>query len=336
MIGNRVKRLVLGLGFTAIGLGVGPVRGDVLYGISEASSNALATYDPATGHMLSSIPVTGTANGFRDIVSDHNNQLLVASWGFNQGSIGGDRTLFRLNPSTGATTEIGAITDGVNTGFWVEGMAWVNGTLYASADPVNLTTGQYEGYTADGAIDLIKIDPATGHATMIGAFGSNFLNMQNIAYSPQYGLIGSDIGTLNPDPTQPNGMYSTFNTTPALVKIDPKTGVATLIAGLPFDRNTLVTNPFNPFKSPEATYVSGLDFTPDGSTLYGATIQTHFGGTASGLVTIDPLTGAVTTIGTLNQPSVLGITFASVPEPSAIVLVGLGLLGVGAWRWRVS
>ncbi|MEO6809915.1 MAG: PEP-CTERM sorting domain-containing protein [Isosphaeraceae bacterium] len=336
---HRVGRLVVGLGIALVGLGIGPAKAEPLFGISEFSDH-LDTFNPATGQTLSSVVVTGTAGGFRDIVSNHAGQLLVASWGAHgEAPVGGDNVLFQLNPTTGATTAIGAITNGTGKVYWVEGMAWVNGALYGSANPYDLSTGKYEGYTNDGATELITIDPTTGHATDIGYFGSNFLNMQNIAYSPSYGLIGSDIGTLDPtlaNPNDPNSAFQTFHTTPSLVKIDLTTGQATKIADMPHDPNTLISNPINNYLSPQATYVAGLDFTPDGRTLYGATIQTHFGGSNSGLVTIDPVTGAVTSIGTLNEPLVVGLTFAAVPEPSAFVLFGLGLVVVGLWRLRSS
>ncbi len=83
--------------------------------------------------------------------------------------------------------------------------------------------------------------------------------------------------------------------------------------------------------------MAGLTFSTDGSTLYGATIQTHFGGTSSGLVTIDPTTGALTPLATSDAPILLGLAYVStVPEPSAVVLLGVGLLGIGAMRLRRS
>ncbi len=143
------------------------------------------------------------------------------------------------------------ITNGVDKAYWVEGMAFVHGTLYASASAILLTNPPtYEGYAPDASNLLIKIDPTTGHATEIGAFGPDFLNVQALAYSPKTGLIGTDIGTLNPDPSQPNGMFSSFHTTPALIGIDPTTGQATKIADLPHDG--LITNPFNSYLSPSA------------------------------------------------------------------------------------
>ena len=186
--------------------------------------------------------------GLRDVIGDGNGQLLLAAWG-PTANPGADDQLFHLNPATGATSLIGTVTDGVSKDYWVEGLAWVNGTLYASASAILLTNPPtYEGYAPDASNLLIKIDPATGHATEVGAFGPNFLNVQNLAYSPKYGLIGSDIGTLDPDPNQPNGVYSSFHTTPALIQIDPATGLAVKIADLP--HGGLITNPYNSYHQP--------------------------------------------------------------------------------------
>ena len=313
-------------------LNVGSIRADTFYAASEAGGH-LDTIDPATGQTLTSLTITGTAGGLRDIIHDGQGQLLMAGWGTEGNAAPGDDVLFRLNPSTAVATAIGTITNGTDRDYWVEGMAWVNGTLYGSAVPILLTQPPtYLGYGYDTANVLIKIDPSTGHATEVGSFGADFLNVQNLAYSPQYGLIGSDIGTLDPNPNQLNGAYSSFHTTPSLIQIDPTTGVAQKIADLPI-AGGLITNPFNNYLSPAATYVAGLEFSPDGSTLYGATIQTHFGGTSSGLVTIDPLTGGVTPVGTITEMSVLGIAFV-VPEPSAFALLGAGFFCVAIARWR--
>ena len=319
----------LGLTATILGLMLGmagPARADYLYGDSEGSVQ-IYKFDSTTGKTLGSVPITGTTGGLRDIIGDGHGQLLLSAWG-PTGAPGGDDELFRLNPATGATTLIGPITDGNNKYYWTEGLAWVHGNLYGSAAAILGTNPPtYLGYAPDTSNLLIKIDPTTGHATEVGVFGPSFLNVQNLAYSPTYGLIGSDIGTLDPDPNQPNGPYSSFHTTPALIRIDPATGQAVKIADLPHDG--LVNDPSHTFVIPSGPFVSGLEFSPDGSTLYGSTIQTHFGGTSSGLVTIDPVTGALTPLATVDAPSLLGIAFISVPEPSGMVLIGLGLACAG-------
>jgi hypothetical protein len=176
-------------------------------------------------------------------------------------------------------------------------MAYVNGALYGSAARIDISSGTpvYLSYAPDTSDALIRIDPATGHATQVGLFGPTFLNLEDIAWSPRFGLIGSDIGTLDPATN-----FSTFHTTPSLLQIDPTTGLATKIADLP--HGGLISNPFNSILSPSGPFVAGLDFSPDGNTLFGSTIQTHFGGTNSGFATVDPTTGAINTINTVNQP----------------------------------
>jgi hypothetical protein len=315
-------------------LGIDAARADIVYAVSDFSQN-LATLDPATGQVFSSVVIpTGGTNGTnganRDITPDinHPGQLLLSA--FRDGIIASHQ-LFRLDPATGNATLLGDFTNGAGMAYWVEGMAYVHGVLYASAARIDISSGTpiYLSYAPDTSDALLRIDPATGHATQVGLFGPQFLNMQNIAWSPRYGLIGADIGTLDPATN-----FSTFHTTPALVSIDPNTGIATKIADLP--HGGLISNPFNSILSPSGPFVAGLDFSPDGNTLFGGTIQTHFRGTGSGLVTIDPTTGALTQIrdafgsDPIPLPAIVGITFPTitVPEPTSLALLALGAPGV--------
>jgi PEP-CTERM motif len=313
---------MIGLALCAVIAARTPARADVLYGVSDNASQ-LITIDRTTGATLSSISVTGTNGGLEDIIPDGQGQLLLAAHSF--GAIG-SHTLFQLNPTTGVATPIGDITNGAGLEYWVEGMTLVNGQIYASAARIDISSGSpiFLSYAPDASDTLIRIDPATGHATEIGRFGPSILNIEAIAYSPRLGmLVGSDIGTLDASTS-----FATFHTHPSLVSINPTTGLATVIANEP--TGGLVSNPFNSILSPAGPFIAGLSFSPDGNTLYGATIQTHFGGTNSGFVTVDATTGAITPISTVNLPILDGIAFptAAVPEPSSLILLGTGLAAI--------
>jgi hypothetical protein len=330
----RSATLRVGLGLILGLVSQSPAKADFLYGVSDDAAQ-LVTIDRATGATLSSVNVPGTNGGMETIFPDGHGQLLLAA---NDAGPVGSHSLLRLNPTTGAVTLIGNITNGSGMDYWVEGMTMVNGQIYAAAGRIDVSSGtpKYLDYTPDGADTLIKIDPTTGHATEIGQFGPTMLNIESIAYSPRLGLlIGSDIGTLDPTTN-----FSTFHTTPKLISIDPLTAVGTVIANEP--TGGLISNPFNTILSPAGPYIAGLTFSPDGTTLFGSTIQTHFGGTNSGFVTVDTTTGAINNISTVNLPILDGITFptAAVPEPAGIILLATavpvlcGLLVPRAMRRR--
>lgn len=307
-------------------------RADLIYGVSDESVSLL-TIDPVSGRVLGSKAITGTGGGHEDLVpvADDPGHLLLSAYG---GGAIGSHTLFRVDPATGVATMVGDITDGAGLEYWVEGMAYVNGVLYGSASRIDITGGSphYLGYAPDTSDTLIRIDPTTGHATRVGSFGPDFLNVEDLAWSPRFGLIGSDIGTLDA-----GADFATFHTTPALIRIDPATGRAVKIADMP--HGDAVSNPFNSVLSPSGPFVAGLEFSPDGATLFGATIQTHFGGAESGVVTISPTTGALTSLGAIDQPVLDGITFptlslSAVPEPSTLAACGLIAIALAGYRLR--
>src|SRR5205823_12815884 len=137
--------------------------------------------------------------GHEDIVPDKNHpgQLLLSAFRNTSGVPGliAAHQLFRLDPATASVTLLGDFSNGSGMQYWVEGMAYVNGVLYGSAARIDVTSGtpKYLSYAPDTSDTLIRIDPATGHATQIGMFGPDFLNMEDIAWSPKFGLIGADI-----------------------------------------------------------------------------------------------------------------------------------------------
>ncbi len=177
----------------------------------------------------------------------------------------------------------------------------IDGELYGAAS-------NPQSYCHDCASLLVRIDPETGRATEVGPFGPQFLNMEAMAYSPEFGLIGSDIGTLTPPD------FRTINTHPALARIDPKTGRATRIGDLPPSQIKMVKA--GGFTSPEGPYVCGLCFAPDG-TLYGTTFPTHFGGPSS-LVVIDPTDASIHDPKVMNALNVDGVVYVRPPASTGV------------------
>jgi hypothetical protein len=102
-------------------------RAEFLYGVSEFNYR-LYTFDSATGETFNSIPFTGTQGGAERYRLGQPGRLLLTAYNGNATPIGSD-TLFHLNPTTGVATPIGVITNGTDPDYWVEGLAWVNGTL---------------------------------------------------------------------------------------------------------------------------------------------------------------------------------------------------------------
>lgn len=267
--------------------------------VAQGRSNALLRIDATTGEVLDPPLSTGT-DGVEALQILPDGTFLFVSWN-GRGSFS-PNDLFRMDPKTGAVTEIGSIIDpNVAPFIFVEGLAYGNGKLYGSAD------NDFDPF-ADHAKYLIEIDIDTAEARLIGAFGDAFQNIEALAFSPDGILYGADIGT--------------DETSPALVTINTTTGEATLVATLPTDM-----------------LIAGMDFAPDG-TLYGSTIPQRTvlpdGTLPSRLVKIDPLTGALTDLGPIQGKLADGTLFhynlvqglAIVPEPASFALLVLGGAGL--------
>ena len=182
---------------------------------------------------------------------------------------------------------------------FIEAIAMIDGVLFGSAS-------SQDSYCPDCADRLVRIDRNSGKAVIIGEFGPQFRNIEAMAYSPKYGLIGADIGTLL------TADFKVFNTHPVLVRIDPRSGRAIKIGNLPPTLTKVISNPNNTWLSPEGPFVCGLSFAPD-DTLYAATIPTHFGG-ISELFVIDPTDASIRKRDLLNALNVDGILYSR-PQP---------------------
>ncbi len=195
---------------------------------------------------------------------------------------------------------------------------------------------------------LVRIDLGTFDATIVGTAGQNW---HSLAYDPGSDTLFAAIG---------------FTTVSTLVSLDPVAGGATFLAnlgipsiqGMTFDpttnkllvssgafadvtKNALWTIDPSTFTATRigsfnSNPIRGLAFDSDSNTLYG--IENN-----NTLVTIDPVTAAVTTVGALGLASAFvaqSLAFvpdpvsAVVPEPSSLALLTLGVMGLLAYAIR--
>jgi hypothetical protein len=243
--------------------------------------------------------------------------------------------LLILDPATGAlVSTVGRI------GFSVAGLAFnpMTNELYATTAGRGPSSGS-----------LLRIDPTTGAGTRIGSLGlMGAGTLSDITFDPSgalYGWSGSAVAG-----------------TTSLFRINLTTGMATRVGPSPIDitggglaadatgrlflagpasENLYIVSPTTGAVTPIALLtdaplpggsLKALDF-DDTGTLFG--INQTAGGLVGFLVTINPSTGVITTRGQVPS-GVDAIAFGSgsvtgaVPEPSALLLCGAGLLGLGS------
>jgi len=156
--------------------------------------------------------------------------------------------------------------------------------------------------------NFVTVNTATGLATVVNPFGPLVVDVDSMAMSPGGVLVGFDS----------DGHFLPGNSNSFLfVDINPATGAATILQ--------------NYGGKPLNGLLAELEFTPDGSVLYGATVPTVNGG-AGMLATVNPANGDITLIGPIGFNNVFGMAF--VPEPSTFALVGMGGLMALAFMAR--
>ena len=238
---------------------------------------------------------------------------------------GGAATFYNVNPNTGAATAIGPI--GFNQ---VGAISFdTSGTLYGVGNRAS-----------DGVQVLLKINPATGVGTQVGAT-TLFANVQDIAFRNSddalYGYSGGNIYT--------------FNIT---------TGVATLLGdtgdGFP-SGNGLAFSPFDTLYKADnnslwtidqstaaGTVFENLNYATTGDRVNAMKFDSSTGvlwasvkdgGTINYLATVDIGNGNVNEVGpTQTGTDGLTVALALIPEPGTFTLVGMGLVGLLTLRRR--
>jgi hypothetical protein len=278
--------------------------------------------DAFNGNLITINPGTGSASvvgplGVGQIPSlavDPLTGIIYAGGG------GGIPDIFTVNPATGDATLVGDTGLGVAA---VEGLDFnATGILYAS---VNIA-----GAAGTGADHLAIINKTTGAATVVGSFGSctgvtipstgegscTIEGMAGIAFDAAGNLWGSHRVAAAGSP----GLY----------RINVATGAATFVA--PFLDGS--------GGSPSGGVVS-LQFACSG-TLYGGTAFPVEATDGGDLITINPFTGAFSTIGKAVQDASLGaLAFqtacpAVIPTVSGTATILLALLFAAFLAWMIS
>ncbi len=222
------------------------------------------------------------------IAIDSHGNLIVAVKDDAALGFGGPGALIRINPTTGQQTVIS--------------------TAGNFADPVGVAIakdGQLfvvddEAFGSPGAV--FRVDPTTGTQTVISAAGF-FENPEGIAIDATGDLIVVDKGNASHPPGK-------------LIRVNPLTGAQSLIAsgGRLFSPTGVAINA-------DGTFIV-VDEQAGSSDALGSVIR------------VDPITGSQTTISSggyfLNSigDAIVPEALPVVPEPSSLLLLGAGLLGL--------
>jgi PEP-CTERM motif len=279
-------RLKLIVSFAVVLYAVPAGAGTLVYGINE--SNQFGTLDISSGKFSQIGPDMLEAGG--ELVAGPNGSLLTLAISGNLESI---------NPATGATAIIGAtgLDDCTAPGSpcgptSAAVLSEIGGTIYAT----------------DLSNNLYTVNPATGAATMKGPTGVPPLPFRLLDINPDGSQNAFDEtlfvagGSLYETFDAITIDFSSFTFTPvipaALYRIDPATGLATLVGPTALNLNGAVN-------------VNGTVYADNAAT--------------NQMVTIDPANGHTSVVSDLD-PAVGLLSGASpTPEPASLALAGIGI-----------
>ncbi len=248
--------------------------------------------------------------------------------------------LYTVDSNTGLTTVVGALVDAAGASYAINGMAWdsVNQWLW----------GTTSGASPTFANGLVRINPLTGQVTQVGSLGLNPPNFGadlDLRGGTLYGWAEGSFSALMTINTAtgaatvvgPNGQN--LNTTGSgLASNGQGTMFSTpdLATGNIWQVNTITGQLVSPTALSGGTAnarIGALEFL--GSTLFGVEIVGDgiSGITSNQLISINPVTGAISSIGQFRDASTLQfnryIDAIAVPAPGAMALLGLaGVVGL--------
>jgi DNA-binding beta-propeller fold protein YncE len=216
-------------------------------------------------------------------------------------AVDSSRSLYEIDPATGAKTQIGTVSANAST--CAELTIGAGNTVYLSST---------------GNDSLFTVDLATGTATLVGPYGDSAIVMHGLEYVPAtdtlYGVSSHNNGLYEINKTTGAAtligtsglssfsnlgwnsisgvMYLTNSGADSFYTIDLATGATTLIGPL--------VNSTNP---------NGVAFDPDTGTLYMVDNSTDT------FYSIDMATGVATAIGSTGTGNLLGLAWIDGPIP---------------------
>jgi hypothetical protein len=180
----------------------------------------------------------------------------------------------------------------------------------------------------DGVAVLLACAGGVNAPISCGGSSTNFVDI-NIAAVGAPPLPLADLSSLTIDATSANGGTHTLDLTVT------QTGLAIATSGVAtstFTVNNLVDGPFGP--TTESTFINGALFasaTFDATTINDTTL---FTGPAPALITSDAHAYSITFTGAEQTATDTIQLVVSTPEPGALGLLGVGLLGLGLVRYK--